>query len=262
MTKMYSFPKALIACALALAVATTCADAAAMKKSKAKASDVHGNVQYRVADGPWMAVHNGDEFDGQTTIKTSGPDAVVNLKIEHNKSGVRVMPNTVMKIENLSFVGGADGDSDTMLNLQSGTIVGSVEKLSRASHYEIRTPNGVAGIRGTDWAITVEPLADGTFRVTFTTIKGEVIAAALVAGSDTPITKVLGTGESWTPPGDVNQTVPELLDFYKQAILDLVKAGIITIPGGTPSTVPIIIPISPVLPGTVPSNPEFNPGNK
>src|SRR4051812_36293600 len=151
MTKFYSFSKVLIACALALVLSTS-ADAAAMKKSKAKAIAVHGDVQYRIADGPWMAVHENDEFDGQTTIKTTGPDSRVNLWIRHNESAVRIMPNTTMKIENLSFVGGADGDSDTMLNLQSGTVVGSVTKLSRNSHYEIRTPNGVAGIRGTDYA--------------------------------------------------------------------------------------------------------------
>ncbi len=257
MTKLYSFSKALIACTLALVVLTASADAAAMKKSKAKAYGVRGDVQYRIADGPWMAVHNGDEFDGQTTIKTTGPDAVVNLKIAHNSSSVRVMPNSSMKIENLNFIGGADGDSDTMLNLQSGTIVGSVEKLSRASHYEIRTPNGVAGIRGTDFAISVEPLADGTYRVTFTCVTGEVIAAALVKG-DVPITQVLNTGESWTPGAALNKTVPELLEFYKQAIADLLRGGDgTTIVPGTPSAPPIEIPISPVLPGTVPSsNPQ------
>ena len=163
MTKLFSFSKALIACALALVVLTTSAEAVAMKKTKAKAAGVRGDVQYRIANGPWMAVHNGDEFDSQTTIKTVGPDSVVNLKIDHNQSFVRVMPNTTMKIETLNFVGGADGDSDTMLNIQTGTVVGSVQKLSRASHYEIRTPNGVAGIRGTDWAISVEPQADGSF---------------------------------------------------------------------------------------------------
>jgi len=251
MTKLYSFSKALIACALALVVLTSSADAAAMKKTKAKASGVRGDVQYRIADGPWMALHNGDEFDGQTTIKTVGPDSVVNLSIAHNTSKVRVLPNTTMKIESLNFIGGADGDSDTMLNLQSGTIVGSVEKLSRASHYEIRTPNGVAGIRGTDFAISVEPLADGTYRVTFTCVTGEVIAAAIVGADANPITQVLNTGESWTPGGGINKTVPELLEYYHKQILEIITI-IQDLPPGTPS-VPIQVPISPVLPGTTPS---------
>lgn len=255
MTKLYSFSKALIACALALAVVATSAQAAAMKKTKAKAGGVRGDVQYRIANGPWMAVHNGDEFDSQTTIKTVGPDSICNLRIDHNASFIRVMPNSTMKIENLSFVGGADGDSDTMLNVQSGTVLGSVQKLSRASHYEIRTPNGVAGIRGTDWAISVEPQADGTFRVTFTCVTGQVIAAALGLDGN-PITQVLNTGESWTPGGAVNQTVPELLQLFKDQIHDMVVA--LQQGGGppptTPSAPPIQIPISPVLPGSNPSS--------
>lgn len=255
MTKLYSFPKALIVCALALGLVSQSADAAAMKKSMAKAYGVHGDVQYRVADGPWMAVHNGDQFDGQTTIKTTGPDSVCNLQIDHNDSFVRVMPNSSMKIENLNFIGGADGDSDTMLNLQSGTIVGSVKKLSRASHYEVRTPNGVAGIRGTDYAITVEPLADGTFRVTFTCTQGEVIAAALVNGDANPITKVLNSGESWTPGGEVNQTVPELLNLYHDQILQMINDWKTRNPPprNDVSAPPIIVPISPILPGTIAS---------
>jgi hypothetical protein len=255
MTKFYSFSKVLLACAIALALSTS-VDAAAMKKSKAKAIGVRGDVQYRVADGPWMAVHEGDELDSQTTIKTTGPDSHVNLWIKQNDSSVRVMPNTTLKIETMSFVGGRDGDSDTMLNLQSGTVVGSVTKLSRSSHYEIRTPNGVAGIRGTDYAISVEALPDGTYRVTFTCLKGEVIAAALVNGEANPITQVLNTGESWTPGGAMNQTVPELLNLYHdqiQQMINDIKNGTLPLPG-TPGITPITVPISPVLPGTVPSS--------
>ena len=262
MTKIYSFSKVLLACALALVVCTS-ADAAAMKKSKAKAIGVHGDVQYRIADGPWAAVHEGDEFDGQTTIKTTGPDSHVNLWIKHNDSSVRIMPNTTMKIENLSFVGGADGDSDTMLNLQSGTVVGSVTKLSRNSHYEIRTPNGVAGIRGTDYALTVEALADGTYKVTFTCVQGEVIAAALVNGEANPITQVLNTGESWTPGGPVNQTVPELLNLYHdqiQQMIDEINRRGRGVPGGAPSVPPITVPISPVLPGSGGTQTTPSPG--
>lgn len=262
MTKFYSFSKVLMACALALVVSMS-ADAAAMKSSKCKAIGVRGDVQYRIADGPWMAVHEGDELGSQTTIKTTGPDSHVNLWIKQNDSSVRVMPNTTMKIENMSFVGGGDGDSDTMLNLQSGTVVGSVTKLSRNSHYEIRTPNGVAGIRGTDYAITVEALQDGTYRVTFTCVKGEVIAAALVNGDANPITQVLSTGQSWTPGGAVSQTVPELLNLYNDQIQQMINDlnnRIAPPPGGTPSAPPLNTTISPVLPGTGPSETRIVPG--
>jgi hypothetical protein len=44
---------------------------------------------------------------------------------------------------------GADTVADIQLNLPEGTILGNVNKLSAASKYEIKVPNGVAGIRGT-----------------------------------------------------------------------------------------------------------------
>jgi hypothetical protein len=44
---------------------------------------------------------------------------------------------------------GADRVSETLLDLKQGRISGTVKKLSAASKYEVKLPNGVAGIRGT-----------------------------------------------------------------------------------------------------------------
>jgi hypothetical protein len=250
MTKINSYFKALLVCGLAFALLSPSAYADAMKQSKAIARNVKGDVKYKVGDGQWVVLKNGTELESGATVKTTGPESAVNLFIAQNRSSVRVLANTLIKIENLQYVGGADGDSDTMLNLQSGTIVGSVDKLSRASHYEIRTPNGVAGIRGTDFAIMVQPIGDGTYKVTFTSITGEVIAAALVNGDANPITTVLNTGESWTPGSNAAPTAPELLTTYQNEIRALINQG-----GGvidvTPSVTPPLkeSPISPVVPG-------------
>jgi hypothetical protein len=44
---------------------------------------------------------------------------------------------------------GAEGAVDVQLNLPEGEMYFNVNKLSQASRYEIKMPNGVAGIRGT-----------------------------------------------------------------------------------------------------------------
>jgi len=44
---------------------------------------------------------------------------------------------------------GVDTISDTQLDLKAGSIFGTVKKLAVGSKYEVKIPNGVAGIRGT-----------------------------------------------------------------------------------------------------------------
>jgi len=48
--------------------------------------------------------------------------------------------------------------SDTELNLKEGKIYASVKKITGASQYLIKLPNGIAGVRGTLFSIS----ADGT----------------------------------------------------------------------------------------------------
>jgi hypothetical protein len=44
--------------------------------------------------------------------------------------------------------------TETELDLRSGTIFGSVKKQAAASRFEVKVPNGVAGIRGTVFSIS------------------------------------------------------------------------------------------------------------
>jgi FecR protein len=63
---------------------------------------------------------------------------------------VRIFQNTFLAVDKLTLDRtGVDEVSDTQLDLRAGQIMGNVKKLSQQSHYEIKIPNGVAGIRGT-----------------------------------------------------------------------------------------------------------------
>ena len=48
-----------------------------------------------------------------------------------------------------------DADTSTDLKLDGGEILGQVRKLSANSDYKVTVPNGVAGVRGTDFGVKV-----------------------------------------------------------------------------------------------------------
>jgi FecR-like protein len=88
-----------------------------------------------------------------TTIKT-GRDSQVDLFLGNSAGLVRVTENTTLSLDKLAFTEtGADTVVEVQLNLPDGTILGNVNKLSAASKYEVKVPNGVAGIRGTQFRI-------------------------------------------------------------------------------------------------------------
>jgi len=81
--------------------------------------------------------------------------------IEQNT--VRMMPGSALSIDKLTTTSsGADTVSDTELDLQKGSIYASVKKLSPAAQYLVKTPTGIAGVRGTEFNITLND--DGTIQ--------------------------------------------------------------------------------------------------
>jgi hypothetical protein len=130
--------------------------------------------------------------------------------------------NTTLQIPTMLYVGSArDGDTTTMLNLQSGGIIGNVKKISASSRYEITTPHGVAGIRGTDFAVLVIPLPDGKVDVTFSSITGIITVSAVING--TTVTHTLTTGTSWEIGETPQRMTEQLYQYYLNQILNLVN---------------------------------------
>ncbi|HWF19944.1 MAG TPA: FecR domain-containing protein, partial [Verrucomicrobiae bacterium] len=67
---------------------------------------------------------------------------------------VHIFPSSVLVVDKLTFEKtGMDDVSETQLDLRAGQIMGNVKKLNGASRYEVKIPNGVAGIRGTTYII-------------------------------------------------------------------------------------------------------------
>ena len=117
---------------------------------------------------------------------------------------VRITANSVLGIDKLSTMQtGSDVVTDTQLDLKAGRILGNVKKMSAASKYEIKLPNGVAGIRGTFFDIS----AEGLVRV----VTGSVVVA-YVGPDGTVVTQVVSGGQQFdSRTGQLSPIPPEVL---------------------------------------------------
>jgi hypothetical protein len=151
-----------------------------------------GAARYSTGNNVWQPVKLGTKLKAGYIIQTA-QDSIADIVLvaagETSKSGsqiavgeslsyqptaeqdvIRVSADTALAFEKLSVTEtGADQVTDTQLDLRSGRIFGTVKKLSAASRYEIKIPNGVAGIRGTIYTIS----ADGVVQV----LVGSVVIA-------------------------------------------------------------------------------------
>jgi hypothetical protein len=195
----------ILVCALTLALAglTTVVMAAGAKRAtKATVRAVHGDVQYSTDGGQWKPLRPNMDLPEGTSVKT-GADSGADMQVNGRTSTVRVTADTTMTLKQMEAIGaGMAADTETLLKLDGGTVMGSVKKISGDSHYQVSTPRGVAGVRGTDFQVVVTALPSGLFTVTFTSVTGQVICVSNITinGTITPVTKILTSGMSWTPP--------------------------------------------------------------
>jgi hypothetical protein len=167
----------LVAVAVACSVVST-ASAQNVTQLRAKVVRISGNARFTTGNGVWQPLKVGDNLRAGTVIQTdSRKGSYVDLvlgdasgivasttpvvastyaspvknsyqpKAEQNV--VRVWENSALGIDKLtSTESGADAVTETQLDLKAGHIMGTVKKLSGLSKYEVKIPNGVAGIRG------------------------------------------------------------------------------------------------------------------
>jgi len=104
---------------------------------------------------------------------------------------VRIWQNSALGIDKLTSTDtGADVVTETQLDLRAGRVLDTVKKMNSASKYEIKLPNGVAGIRGTCYDLW----ANGLFRI------GNGSGVISIIGADNqPNTKVVPGGYEFDP---------------------------------------------------------------
>ena len=183
---------------LLIASFLTLAASAQTQAGQIKAARIEGEVFKVAADGTQVQLNNDDLLTETDTVVTGDKSSVVLVFM--NGSTVRVAQGSRLKIEvfkmdplaegtNLASLTEEPSPSQTELNLSFGEIVGNVKKLKGTSNYNIRTPVGAAGIRGTTFRIVFRPTGDGrAFNFQITTAEGLVVFEGTTPGSaDVPV---------------------------------------------------------------------------
>ena len=185
-----------------------------------------GEARYSLGDGKWHPLVPGKILAAGAVIQT-GHDATVDIilgktilmpqadplpdrvslasdsdvrgyvsyKPSAEQNAIRMTGDTMLAIDKLTVSDtGVDTVSDTELDLRQGRIYCSVKKLSGASQYLIKIPNGIAGVRGTLFVIDASGYVGA--------LKNSVVLS--IIGSDgKPTTVVVGEGSQFDPKNDL-----------------------------------------------------------
>jgi hypothetical protein len=238
-----------LACAAFLSAGTA---QAAPEQNKAVVRAVRGTANFSTDRGAnWKALKVGTSLNQNSVIRTA-PGSSVDLFMNENGPAVRVTENTTLGIDRLTIDRtGVDNVIETQLDLRNGRILGNVRKLAAASKYEVKTPQGVAGIRGTRYDIS----ADGTVRV----IEGQVVVVYIVNGVAS--TATVNAGQMARPPVQGGAQVelapipPGIMSDLNSQFADLDKNT------GKPTTTtilgqtPVIVTVEPINDALVEGDP-------
>jgi ferric-dicitrate binding protein FerR (iron transport regulator) len=176
--------KATVGGVLALALFSSPAWAA---ENTARITSLKGTVMYGEAgSAPSLPARSGLTLRQGATVKTAAA-SMAELALGQGIGDVRVTENTTLTLTQLMF---AADETATTLSLPEGRIVGTVDKLSATSKYEIKTPKATFGVRGTKYSIS----ADGTATVA----DGSLIAVS-TRPDGTTVTRVINAGETFNP---------------------------------------------------------------
>ena len=217
----------LSAAVMAMIIAATAATLNAQSsQGYATVSRIHGAARYSTGNNVWQTLHEGDTLKPGAAIQTaseswadivlggegeiSAPTPIVRRFVysgtqDTQKNVVRLRENTVLGIDKLSSEQtGADTVTDTQLDLRAGRIFFNVKKLSAASKYEIKLPNGVAGIRGTLGELSSSGLLVyfGSVVMSYYDANGQLVTKVVMAGQQLDCTTGIINN---LPGGDIDQ---------------------------------------------------------
>ena len=192
MKQMRQLATWLAAFTVAIAMASN-ATAQSSKERVGTVTRIKGAARVSAGNNIWRPLKIGDVLRAGTIIQTAGSSyvdivfgdagaAVASTKVTPARAGagpgagagggkvavrqdvIRMAADTVLAIDRLSSMQtGAEPVTETQLDLRSGKIFGDVKKKSATSRFEVKIPNGVAGIRGTTFSVS----SDGVVSVLY-----------------------------------------------------------------------------------------------
>jgi len=168
-----------------------CLDAHAQQASapgQIKAARVTGSVT-ATKDGNTITVVNGTELAQGYVVNTARNSSV--MLIFSNGATLNLAQDSSLAIDeftqdpfaeeiSIAQLTAEPSASQTRLNLSRGELVGNVKKLNydAGSRFDVQTPVGAAGIRGTTFRIVFRPDGTGKAFFSLTTVEGNVVLAA------------------------------------------------------------------------------------
>lgn len=245
----------LLGCAIALALVSSAA--AQGMDSAAKVIRVKGPARYTTGNNVWQPLRPGDILragtviqtsteegsyvdlvlgDGKATVpqpvtyKPSVPDSMAASSMSFRPSSeqnvVRIWANTALGIDKLTAMQtGTETVSETQLDLKQGRITGNVKKMSAASKYEVKLPNGVAGVRGTLFDIQ----AIGIVKVYI----GSMVVAWVDPKTQNVTTQTVMGGQSYDAP---NNQISPLTPAAMSELEELAVTLLVSPAAGAPTT--------------------------
>lgn len=172
-----------------------------------KAVRIEGDVQKLLADGTQVVVIEGALITEKDTLVTGAKSSVVLVFM--NGSTVHVGATTRLSIDEFAMDPFSEdiepsklqkepSVSRTSLNVAYGEVVGNVKKLAKGSSYNVHTPVGAAGIRGTTFSVKLVPVTlpggQTTYNITLSTAEGLVLFTAVAPAGVTPTTTEVSAG--------------------------------------------------------------------
>jgi len=245
MKETRSLLNSLVACGIALAMVSTLAAQTASQGS-AKVVRLKGAARYAAGPNAGQLLKVGDIIkpgaviqtaadsrvdlvlgDGSAPVARPGAPAegVASYAPSSEQNVVRLWENTLLSIDKLTETQtGADVVTETQLDLKAGHIFGIVKKTSAASKYEVKIPNGVAGIRGTVYDIS----AEGLIKV----LSGSVVLA-YVGPDGTVVTQVVSGAQQFDARTGVLSALPVPGQEDLKRYLNQIRAGL------SPAPIPV-----------------------
>jgi len=198
------------------------ANAEGSKQRTGKVVRIKGDARYSTGNKIWQPLKVGTTIHSGNVVQTA-PNSFVDIVVNEEESAanvsvqpvstasssaassggaggagaaptpdqdvIRVLDDTYLVFDSMTATAtGSDTVTETLLDLKKGSIFGSVKKQAAASRFEVKIPNGVAGIRGTIFLIKATGVVS--------CLQGSVVAAYTTAAGDVN-TQVVGGGQEF-----------------------------------------------------------------
>ncbi|HTD68536.1 MAG TPA: FecR family protein [Candidatus Limnocylindria bacterium] len=166
-----------------MAVSSALAQASVERVGRVNA--IAGSATYSPKGGAFVPLSVATKLHQGDTIKT-GPGSHVDVDLGGNVGVVQVAPRSTFVLDKITTTdAGAETLTQTELRVDSGAVYAKINKLAKGSRYEISTPKGIAGIRGTAAYVSADgrvTVLDGIAAVAYPNAAGGVDTYIVHAG--------------------------------------------------------------------------------